>query len=94
VKNVRAVGVAWANRAVRGAIGTIRKIIGTKNHHSPSFTMCKARTIKTRNFDMSRIATIDPVHAPAGVQATLAAVKAKIGTVPNLFPPSPNHPPC
>jgi AhpD family alkylhydroperoxidase len=34
---------------------------------------------------MSRIATIDPVHAPADVQATLAAVKAKIGMVPNLF---------
>lgn len=34
---------------------------------------------------MPRIAPIDPSHAPADVQATLTAVKAKIGMVPNLF---------
>lgn len=34
---------------------------------------------------MTRIAPIDAATADAGVQATLAAVKAKIGMVPNLF---------
>src|SRR5215469_123891 len=34
---------------------------------------------------MPRIAPIDTAHADAGVQATLSAVKAKIGMVPNLF---------
>jgi len=34
---------------------------------------------------MPRIAPIDPTKAEAGVKATLAAVKAKIGMVPNLF---------
>lgn len=34
---------------------------------------------------MPRIASIDAARANAGVQATLAAVKAKIGIVPNLF---------
>jgi uncharacterized peroxidase-related enzyme len=34
---------------------------------------------------MSRIARIEIASADAGVQATLSAVKAKIGMVPNLF---------
>jgi len=34
---------------------------------------------------MPRIAPIDPAAADAGVQATLAAVKVKIGMVPNLL---------
>lgn len=34
---------------------------------------------------MPRIAPIDSATADAGVQATLAAVKTKIGMVPNLF---------
>jgi len=34
---------------------------------------------------MPRIAPINAAKAPAGVQATLSAVKAKIGMVPNLF---------
>ena len=34
---------------------------------------------------MPRIAPVDAAHADAGVQATLAAVKSKIGMVPNLF---------
>lgn len=34
---------------------------------------------------MPRIALIDTTHADAGVKATLSAVKAKIGIVPNLF---------
>ncbi len=34
---------------------------------------------------MPRIAPIDTAHAAAEVQATLSAVKAKIGMVPNLF---------
>lgn len=34
---------------------------------------------------MPRIAPIDVPNADAGVQATLSAVKAKIGMVPNLF---------
>jgi uncharacterized peroxidase-related enzyme len=34
---------------------------------------------------MPRIAPIDAAQADAGVQATLSAVKAKIGMVPNLF---------
>ena len=34
---------------------------------------------------MPRIAPIDTAHAAADVQATLSAVKAKIGMVPNLF---------
>ncbi len=34
---------------------------------------------------MSRIAPIDAAQSDAGVQATLSAVKAKIGMVPNLF---------
>jgi uncharacterized peroxidase-related enzyme len=34
---------------------------------------------------MPRIAPIDTAHADAGVLATLAAVKAKIGMTPNLF---------
>lgn len=34
---------------------------------------------------MPRIKPIDTAHGDAGVQATLAAVKAKIGMVPNLF---------
>ncbi len=34
---------------------------------------------------MPRIAPVDPAHADADVKATLAAVKAKIGIVPNLF---------
>ena len=34
---------------------------------------------------MSRIAAIDAARADASVQATLSAVKAKIGMVPNLF---------
>jgi len=34
---------------------------------------------------MPRIAPIDTAKASAGVQATLSAVKAKIGMVPNLF---------
>ncbi len=34
---------------------------------------------------MPRIAPIDTARADADVQATLSAVKAKIGTVPNLF---------
>lgn len=34
---------------------------------------------------MPRIAAIDRAHADAGVQATLSAVKAKIGMTPNLF---------
>jgi uncharacterized peroxidase-related enzyme len=33
---------------------------------------------------MSRIAAIDDQHAPAAVQATFSAVKAKLGMVPNL----------
>ena len=32
VKNVRAVGVTWANRAAKESIGTISNIIGTKRH--------------------------------------------------------------
>jgi uncharacterized peroxidase-related enzyme len=36
-------------------------------------------------FHMPRIAPIDAAQADAGVQATLSAVKAKIGRVPNLF---------
>jgi uncharacterized peroxidase-related enzyme len=34
---------------------------------------------------MPRIARIDTAHADAGVQATLSAVKTKIGMVPNLL---------
>lgn len=34
---------------------------------------------------MPRIAPIDTAHADADVQATLLAVKAKVGMVPNLF---------
>lgn len=34
---------------------------------------------------MPRIAPVNPTTADTGVQATLAAVKAKIGMVPNLF---------
>lgn len=34
---------------------------------------------------MPRIAPIDAAQADAGLQATLSAVKAKIGMVPNLF---------
>ncbi len=34
---------------------------------------------------MPRIAPVNPATADTGVQATLAAVKAKIGMVPNLF---------
>ena len=34
---------------------------------------------------MPRIARIDTAHATPAVQATLSAVKAKIGMVPNLF---------
>ena len=34
---------------------------------------------------MSRINPVNPAKADAGTQATLAAVKAKIGMVPNLF---------
>jgi uncharacterized peroxidase-related enzyme len=34
---------------------------------------------------MPRIAPIEPTRADADVQATLSAVKAKIGMVPNLF---------
>jgi hypothetical protein len=34
---------------------------------------------------MPRIAPIDTARADADVQATLTAVKAKIGMVPNLF---------
>src|SRR6185503_204685 len=34
---------------------------------------------------MPRIAPINPQHADAAVQATLAGVKSKIGMVPNLF---------
>lgn len=34
---------------------------------------------------MPRISPLDPAAAGAAVQATLAAVKAKIGMVPNLF---------
>jgi hypothetical protein len=34
---------------------------------------------------VARIATINPASADAGVQATLTGVKAKTGTVPNLF---------
>jgi uncharacterized peroxidase-related enzyme len=34
---------------------------------------------------MPRIAPIDTAHADSGVLATLSAVKAKIGMVPNLF---------
>jgi uncharacterized peroxidase-related enzyme len=34
---------------------------------------------------MPRIAPVDPAAADSGVQATLAAVKAKIGMTPNLF---------
>ena len=34
---------------------------------------------------MPRIAPIDTTHTDAGVQATLSAVKVKIGMVPNLF---------
>ena len=41
---------------------------------------------------MPRIAPIDPAAADPGVQATLAAVKAKIGTVPNLFKTFANAP--
>src|SRR5271170_1272440 len=45
----------------------------------------QARTIETRKSDMPRIAPIDTARADAGVQATLSAVKVKIGMVPNLF---------
>src|SRR5271169_42596 len=45
----------------------------------------QARTIETRKTDMPRIAPIDTAHADSGVQATLSAVKTKIGMVPNLF---------
>jgi uncharacterized peroxidase-related enzyme len=34
---------------------------------------------------MARIAPIDPAHADGDVKATLSAVRAKIGIVPNLF---------
>lgn len=34
---------------------------------------------------MPRIAPVIPARADADVQATLSAVKAKIGTVPKLF---------
>jgi len=34
---------------------------------------------------MSRIPTLDPATAPASVAATLAAVQAKLGMVPNLL---------
>ena len=34
---------------------------------------------------MPRIAPVDPATADAGVQATLSAVKAKLGMTPNLF---------
>src|SRR5215475_16000149 len=47
--------------------------------------MCKPARSKTRISDMPRIAPIDTARADADVQATLSAVKAKIGVVPNLF---------
>jgi uncharacterized peroxidase-related enzyme len=45
----------------------------------------QARIIKPRISDMPRIAPVEATHADAAVQATLSAVKAKIGMVPNLF---------
>jgi uncharacterized peroxidase-related enzyme len=46
----------------------------------------QARTNPTEEtFQMPRIAPINAAQADAGVQATLSAVKAKIGMVPNLF---------
>lgn len=42
---------------------------------------------------MARIAAINPAHAANDVQATLAAVKTKIGMVPNLFSTFAQSPP-
>jgi uncharacterized peroxidase-related enzyme len=41
--------------------------------------------MKLRISNMPRIAPIDATRADVGLQATLSAVKAKIGLVPNLF---------
>ena len=43
---------------------------------------------------MPRIAPVDPATADTGVQATFAAVKAKIGMVPNLFKTFAQAPAC